>query len=155
MKYSIRLFTIVIFGVIGFAQCVLAHDLPGALGRKLSKAAATDNYSVSCFDDGNGVPDHLSVVVFDKKPRNPAKISAQILLPATGAASDISVDPVDGDGLPGSNIKLVGGAGPYQVNIAKTRSKKKGAEIYFVVFHCESATGTHTGTNEPELIKNQ
>lgn len=155
MKNTNRLLTIVLFGVISCTQFAQAHDLPGALGRKLSKAAATDMYTVSCFDDGNGVADHLSVEVFDKKPRNPAQISAQILLPATGADSGVAVDPVDGDGLPGEELTLAGGDGPYQVNIAKTRSKRRGAEIYFVIFHCESATGVHTGTNEPELIQNQ
>jgi hypothetical protein len=154
MKKLIQLLTILL-GVIGTVELVSAHEIAGAIGRKNSKAGGTDKYNVTCFDNNNGAPDHIFVQVFDTpRPRNPAKISIQAFLPATGAVSAISVAPND-KAFPSYSIKLVGGADLYEVDVTKSRSKKKGVEIYAITFHCQTANDVHTGTAEPELIQNQ
>lgn len=140
---------------LGCTEIALAHEQAGAVGRKNSKAGGTDMYTVSCFDDGNGVPEHLFVDVVDARPRNPAKISAQVMLPSTGAISEMTTDPGDGDAFPSPGLELAGGVGPYQIDVTKSKSGKKGVELYIVNFHCETAIGVHTGTTETELMQNQ
>ena len=144
--------------LLGFCyiSVAVAHEAAGTLGRKTKKAGGTDISVVSCYDDGNGAPDHLYMNVIDtRQPRNPAIISAQVVVPSTGAASGVVIDPVDGDAFPSAGITLAGGIGPYHIHITKTRSRKMGIEIYGLNFHCETATGVHTGTEAPEVIQNQ
>jgi hypothetical protein len=139
----------------GYADFVSAHTQSGALGRKNFKVGGTDKFLVRCFNDNAGKPDHLSLHVFDLPPRNPAKVSIRAIFPATGAATVISTDNIDSDRFPSPEVSLSGGAGLYQMNISRNRSTIKGAEVYLVEFHCETAAGAHTGTTEPQMIQNQ
>lgn len=156
MNNSIRFFAIIVVGVINCAQYVQAHEQAGALGRKNSKVGGTDMYSVSCNDDGNGAPEHLYVDVLDTaRPRNPALISISALSPADPATFAGVNQAANDAGIPSSGMKVFAGVGPYTVSISKSRSRKKGVEIYLLNFHCETATGVHTGTSETELLQNQ
>lgn len=152
---------VVLLGVIAYSACALAHEQAGTLGRKNSKAAATDVFTINCYNDDEPNhrpefdPHHLHIEVFDNRPRNPGLISAQITQPTTGAASDIVTDSVDGDLYPSAPAELASGSGPYQVVINKSKSKKKGIESYTLIFHCESADGNHTGTFDPEPVQKQ
>lgn len=148
---------LVVLMVFGFVSMVSAHEQAGAIGRKNSKAGGSDRYEVTCYNDGNGEAHHLIANVSDRRPLNPAKVGIQMILPATGETTALSIDPRDSDSLTSADVEIAGGNGPYQVNIQRIRTPKdkKGVEIYFVVFHCETATGTHTGTFEPVLIQNQ
>ena len=47
---------------LGYGGATLAHSKTGALG---SAASATDVYRVTCFNDGSGVPHHLTTQVKD------------------------------------------------------------------------------------------
>lgn len=142
--------------VIGFAGIVEAHTQPGAIGRTKSKAGGADSYEVTCFNanDGTGDPDHLYVDVKDMRPRNPALVSIQATVSATGIATPVSIDRKDGDSFPSAGNAVVGGAGPYIMTVQKSRSRIVGKEIYIAEFHCQSATGNHTGTDW-RMIQNQ
>jgi len=148
---------------IGYADFVSAHSQAGTLGRKNSKAAATDQYMVTCsnLNDGTGDPDHLLLHVKDLPPRNPARISIQAqYTDPTGAVivSQISTDlGRDGDAYFSPNVTLAGGTGPYLMTVTKTKSTVIGREIYLAEFHCQSSDATgdqHTGTDW-FMIKNQ
>jgi hypothetical protein len=141
---------------IGYGEFAAAHTQAGSIGRKKSKAGGTDIYEVACSNagDGTGEPDNLYVDVKDLRPRNPALISIQAMLPTSGSATPVSVDAKDSDRYPSPGYTLVGGAGPYRMIVSKGRSRTAGAEVYSVDFHCQSAAGAHTGTDWI-MIQNQ
>jgi hypothetical protein len=152
MKILIKITATIVLAVMGYVEFAAAHELVGSIGRKNSKAGGTDIQSVDCFDDGNGVPDHVFVQLSDsKRPRNPARISFQVFLPTTGEVSEVKVLPNDSNtASPG--IELAGGVNRYEIHVTKTRSRKKGVESYSGSVHCETAGGVHTGTTEPVPI---
>ena len=155
MKCSkkIKFATLIVAAV--YAGLVSAHTQPGAIPIKKTKAAGTDMFEVTCSNNPtDGVTDHLELSVTDKQPANPARISIQALLPATGAATAISADAKDNDGKPSPSVSLAGGAGPYVMSVTKTRSRIVGRENYVITFHCVSASGDHTGTDY-RMIQNQ
>lgn len=147
MKNTTKTIVITLLIAIGYTELVTADTQPGAIGRKKAKAGGTDQYEVTCSNDGRGEPDHLYLEVKDLRPRNPAQISIQAILPSTGAATAITSDAKDGDFFASPGVTLQGGVGPYIFSVSKTRSRLIGAEIYLAVFHCETADGAHTGTS--------
>lgn len=152
---SLKLLTaITVLLGLACAEIAVAHEQAGAMGRKNLRAGGGDILNVECFDDGNGAPDHLYVDIKDVRPLNPATVSVQVIMPSAGAVSEITTDPVDGDSLASPGLKIVGGAGVYQINVTKSRSKKKGVEIYLLNYHCETASGVHTGTGEASFLLN-
>lgn len=142
--------------VNGFMGIVEAHTQPGAIGRTKSKAGGTDIYEVTCFNanDGTGDPDHLYVDVKDMRPRNPALVSIQATVSATGIATPVSIDTKDSDAFPSAGNVVAGAGGPYIMTVQKSRSRLVGKEVYIAEFHCQSATGNHTGTDW-RMIQNQ
>jgi hypothetical protein len=154
MKKTTKTLATALLLILGYSELVIADTQPGAIGRKKSKAGGTDQYIVTCSNDGRGEPDHLYLEIRDLRPRNPALLSIQAMLPATGAATALSIDARDGDAYASPGATLVGGVGPYLFSVNKSRSSVIGAEIYLAVFHCETADGTHTGTSW-EMILNQ
>jgi hypothetical protein len=154
MKKTTKTLATALLLILGYSELVIADTQPGAIGRKKSKAGGTDQYVVTCSDDGRGVPHHLYLELKDLRPRNPAQLSIQAMLPATGAVTPLSIDARDGDFFSSPGVTLVGGVGPYLFSVNKSRSSVIGAEIYVAVFHCETADGTHTGTSW-EMILNQ
>jgi hypothetical protein len=149
MKNTKKILLATLLLAIGYGEFASAHTQAGSIGRKKSKAGGADIYEVTCSNagDGTGEPDHLYVDVKDLRPRNPAQVSIQAVLPTTGAATPISVDAKDSDPYPSPGNILAGGAGPYLMTVNKTRSRVAGAEVYLVEFHCQSAAGAHTGTD--------
>ncbi|WP_394752173.1 hypothetical protein [Crenothrix sp.] len=147
MKNTKKIMLATLLIAIGYGELVAAHTQAGSIGRKKSKAGGTDIYEVTCSNagDGTGEPEHLYVDVKDLRPRNPAQVSIQAVLPANGAATPVSIDAKDSDPFPSPGYTLVGGSGPYLMTVNKTRSRKAGAEVYLVEFHCQSAAGAHTG----------
>jgi len=143
--------------IIGYVCLASAHEQAGTLGRKNSTAAGTDIFQIDCYDDDNGDPHHLIANVSDLRPVNPALIGIQITSLTTGQESKLSIDPKDNDGKASADVKVVSDRGPYQVKIQRIRTPKdkKGVEVYFMVFHCETATGAHTGTSDPVMKQNQ
>lgn len=146
MKKTTKTLATALLLILGYSELVSADSQPGAIGSKRSKAGGTNQYLVTCSNDGRGEPHHLYLEVKDLAPRNPAQLSIQAMLPATGAATSLSIDWRDGDAYSSSGVTLVGGVGPYLLSVNKSRSNKRGAEQYVAIFHCETAEGIHTGT---------
>ncbi len=153
---------------------VLAHNQTGSLGIAASGAAATDTYQVTCSDDGSGVPNQLFVEVADLKlvaaDVKATLVSTQISNGYTATSTVLSEDPVDGDAAvctgTGNLQVCTGGFSPgvtlaagtasaaqnYIVNVnkqytASTVAAQKGIENYNLIYHCQTATGVHTGTS--------
>lgn len=136
------------------ATLVWAHGQNGSLGKATTAAAATDVYAVNCFDDGEGagVPSKLFIRVQDRAPKLASLVSVQIV--KSGLASVPSIDAVDGDAAYSPSIMLTGGAGIYTVIVNRQLSAAKGIEYYSLEYHCETAKGTHAGT-EISMSQNQ
>jgi hypothetical protein len=118
-------------GVTGVAS---AHNQTGGLGTAASGNAATDVYVVNCYDDGSGAAAKLSLRVADLAPVLAPLISIQA---TTNVNTGAGFSP---------EVTLVGGAGNYILNISKAASTVKGMDTYNAMFHCQTATGVHTGT---------
>lgn len=116
----------------------MAHDQSGALG---SAVGATDMYLVTCEDGEDGsTSEHLYLEVIDYLPKAAPLLSVQIF---KGGVALNATDPIDGDKVYSPELKFNGGNGGYLVIINKSAA---GAEKYGIVYHCESKTGSHTGT---------
>lgn len=122
-----------------------AHDVSGALG---SGTAATDFYLALCNDDGAGPPEKLFFQINGGAPATAPIVSAQ--LRKDGAAVNVA-DPVGGDSESSRQVEFPGGAGAYQLTVVKSRASPAN---YSFVFHCETASGEHTGT-DISVLQNQ
>lgn len=126
-----------------FSGNLWAHTQLGALGKP---ASATDIYQVTCLDDGNGPPHHLSTQVMDRAPVAPPMVSVTMTKDGKSAKS---TDPIDGDNQYSPETPLPGGGGAYLVSVTKSA---KGSEIYTLQYHCITANNVHTGSS---LVKKQ
>lgn len=130
-----------------YAGNAAAHTYSASIGKA---AKATDLYQVSCSDDGNGTPSSLTVSILDSRAQvatpNP-QLSIQILKSPKAANA---TDPAE-DAKYSPSVSVVGGIGPYLVMV---NHNKLGAvaENYTISYHCTTATGIHTGTQEPPTI---
>ena len=129
----------------GYAGLASAHSQSGALGSATSAAAAADIYAVTCSNDGSGPPAKLFLQVQDLPPKLPT-VLVGIQATKGGVASTQSIDTKDGDGVYSTGVTLSGGAGVYTLIVNKFASTVKGSETYIAQFHCQTATGVHTGT---------
>ena len=120
------------------AHAAFAHDQTGALGKAVG---ATDYYAVSCFDDGNGVADHLSFQIMDALPAAIPAVSAQV---TKGRLAVNTTDAIDGDATYSPAVLVKGGNGTYYVSVDKS---KAGVENYSFQYHCETSDNQHTGTS--------
>ncbi len=123
--------------ILGYVGGASAHDISGALGKS---PTATDYYQLSCYDDGNGPADHLSIQVIDMAPVAKPLISVQV---TKGILAGNTTDAVDGNATYSPALKMKGGDGDYAVTVDKTAA---GLETYSLQYHCETSTGDHTGT---------
>jgi hypothetical protein len=147
-------------------ELAFAHTQSGSLGNSTSGKAATDVYIVNCYNDdsGAGEPGRLYLHVIDRLERDLKtratwtvipKISAQAIKGSSKTA--LSIDTVDGDGKYSPGISFAKGAGDYTVRVNKAaavasckatpKAKCKGIDTYTLEFHCESAGGSHAGTD--------
>jgi hypothetical protein len=104
-----------------------AHSQDGSLGKTTTAAAATDVYTVNCFNDG-AVPAKLYVRVKDRAPKLAPALNVQIV--KSGLASVQSIDAIDGDAVYSPAISLTGGAGDYTLIVNKALSTVKGIDTY-------------------------
>ena len=131
---------IYLFWVSWLVSPALAHTQNGTLG---APASATDHYEVTCFNDGSGEPQSLSVEIRDSSPGALPQVSAHVQRNDT--LSTTSDDTV-ADGQTGPEIHVNEGAGIYRVLVTKTGS---GTKFYSVSFHCNvglNGTGAHAGS---------
>jgi hypothetical protein len=133
---SHTLLAVALMAVTGLAS---AHTQSGALGSTTSGGAATDIYSVSCYNDGSGAPAKIWYHVKDLAPVLAPVISIQV------ESGGISSDTVDGDANYSTAVTVAGTSG--NLKVMKSASTVKGSETYVAEFHCQTSNGTHTGTN--------
>ena len=147
--YSYKsLIKVILVSYLAYAGLVSAHTQSGSLGKKNTGAAATDLFNVTCpeYDlSGNAVlVDHLVISVKDMAPKLAPLISIQVK--KNNKLSVLSTDKVDGDTKYSPEVRSAGGAGTYLLAIKKSKSLKKGFEIYVAQFHCETVGNNHTET---------
>ena len=94
----------------------------------------------TCFDDGNGVPDHLLISVKDfSPPQANLLLSAQIIGRFNAATT---TDVTSGDSSSSPEVRIHEGVGPYQVLVTKSGP---GAREFVLTYHCMTANNVHTG----------
>ncbi len=121
-----------------------AHEQSGSFTS--GAAAATDYYQVTCSDDGNGAPDHLSFQVKDLTP-NASRVSVLVGKGATcspKACARNSTDRIDTDAAYSLPASVAQGPGVYLVFVKHTGP---GSDAYSLSYHCETVDNLHTGTN--------
>lgn len=122
---------------LGHAGIAAAHSQSGSLG---SGAGATDLYTVTCSTDSVGATFRLRTSVKD----DTAGSSLVQVQTRKGSIATNSTDPSGGDTAYSPIVFNNSGNGAYTVLVDKTAS---GANNYTLEFHCETASGGHTGTN--------
>ncbi|GAB4270721.1 MAG: hypothetical protein Kow0065_20520 [Methylomicrobium sp.] len=119
-----------------------SHSAGAVLDPAGNNPSFTALAEITCFNDGNGDPDHLFADVQDLSSPFP-DLLVNVQLYKGNQAINIT-DPYSGDGAPSPAIKLQGGAGVYRILVNKTGL---GPRAFEVTWHCETADGTHTGTD--------
>lgn len=127
---------------LGITPTVFAHSQGGTLG---TSASATDYYTVTCSDDGSGPPAALVAQVQDLAPVNAAAL-VSVTVNKGNATVHSTDNGTDGDAVASPLVSVSGGAGVYNVYVAKSNT---GAETYTLTAHCNTAGGVHTGTSDP------
>jgi hypothetical protein len=115
----------------------LLNSLPTAattVGSATSGVAKTDVYEVYCVTPATS----LTASVSDLAPAKPATVGIQIKKGT--AVSPLKTDAVDGDAGYSPVTTLVGGIGPYTVNVTKAASTTVGAETYKGLLSCKNGT---------------
>lgn len=98
---------------------------------------------VTCFDDGNGAPDHLSIRIEDTSPYVEGSQLTFLVYKANRAIS--TSDPIPADGQYGPLVKLHAGGGRYTMMLNTTGP---GPRNFIAEWHCVTADEIHTGTSE-------
>lgn len=141
-------------GVIGTA--VQAHTFGGRLSSTPDSAAS---YSVSCYNDGNGEAARLFFNIQGKTASAPYNVTLSVqkkLDNGQVVSAGPVVDPINGDAGSSPSAALVGGSGSYVLTVGKAPRQPggstAGASVFSFDFHCEAASGAHTGTDQPIAI---
>ncbi|MDV6343398.1 hypothetical protein [Nitrosomonas sp. Is37] len=125
-----------------YAATINAHSGGATLDPAGNKATFTALARVTCFDDGNGPADFLTAQIRDNSPAIPGMFVSLQLLKGSKAISVTDTTPGDAQFSP--FVTLQGGNGTYFMMADKTIA---GARDFEVQWHCNTATGTHTGTD--------
>ena len=128
-------------------------------GARLPAAAdAATTYSIACYNDGNGETSKLFFNIQGK-----TRVSFNVMLVVRKKLDNgetIQAEPVvdktNADGKPSLPGELKGGNGTYLLTISKIPSQAGGGTggvmVYSFDFHCETASGAHTGTQEQPTV---
>jgi hypothetical protein len=142
-KFSI-VFGAMLIAALEYAPIAWSHDLSGSLGVDQS---ATDHYLLYCNDDGSGPPDHLFFQLTGGLPASAPLVSAQIQIPDNRFAVNLT-DPKNGDKESSRGVDIPGGAIAYELTVNKSGA---GKVSYSFTYHCQTASGAHTGTENVKL----
>jgi hypothetical protein len=119
-----------------------AHDMSSSLA---VQASASDYFQVSCLDD-EAVTELLFFRLTGSKSAAAPVVSAQI---SKGSqATNLTIDSKTGFSR---GVEVHGGGGAYYVTVNKSKAGRAG---YAFDYHCQSASGIHTGT-ETVTLQNQ
>ncbi len=141
--------TALVLAAAGYASHALAHTAIGTLDPAGNNPNDTALAQVTCYDDGDGPPDHLYVQVQDMSPPVPGLlVSAQAFKDSPTPTMGNTTDPVSGDANASAAITNVGtGNGLYWLSVSKTHVA--GPRNFTVTYHCQTASDVHTGTCGP------
>ena len=128
--------------IAGYTATISAHGGGATLDPAGNKATFTALARVTCLDDGNGPPDHLVAHVRDNSPAIPGMFVSLQLHKGSKAISITDTTPGDAEFSP--FVTLQGGNGTYFMMADKTIA---GVRDFEVEWHCNTATGVHTGTD--------
>ncbi|PKM11788.1 MAG: hypothetical protein CVV13_07820 [Gammaproteobacteria bacterium HGW-Gammaproteobacteria-3] len=152
MKPTFLSKTLLLTGLIALALAgtAHAHTAIAPLGDIDDQGSNTAVADITCFNDGNGEPDHLLASIKDLSPPVPGLlINLQMLkgktfAPGQPIIATSTTDPVSGDTEASDYILLHRGGGVYTIMLNKTGP---GTREFELVWHCNAADGTHTGTD--------
>jgi hypothetical protein len=133
--------------IAGYAGQSLAHSTDGVLDPNGNNASATNFWQLICYDDGNGAPHHLYTQIQDNSPPVPGLLLSTQIFTANAMAN--TTDTVSADGQGSNPASLYGGAPTggaqiYYISVSKT---KAGSRSFSLIYHCQTANDTHTGTD--------
>lgn len=150
-NHSIKnLLSVAVLMAVGYAPVSLAHTVSGPLDFSGVGASASDILTVDCFNDSNGEPDHLVASVEDLSPPAASQI-VSLQIHKDNKMTNTS-DTSSAAGGPSPAVKLSAGGGTYRISLTKTAA---GVRNVSLDYHCETATGAHTGTGEIGIIQVQ
>jgi hypothetical protein len=158
---KINLLSIAILIACSYTSTVLAHDYADSL-KSANGASATDLYRIDCSQDvaaASQSPTHqLFIQILDQSAAG-GKLSATASVFTPGAGKAITVtDPTGGDGAasPLKTLTVIGAdQQDVQFFIAVSHSAT-GTKNYVLSYHCQDASGQHTGTSlPPAILQNQ
>lgn len=127
---------------VGHTPIALAHTQGGSLG---SGAGATDLYTVTCSTNAGGATFRLYTRVKD----NTSGSSLVQVQTRKGSIATNTTDPSGGNTAYSPTVYNNSSNGAYNVLVDKSAS---GTNSYTLDYHCQTATGVHTGTG---IIQNQ
>ncbi len=147
----------VILIVSSYTPTVLAHDYVGTLGT-LAGASATDLLRVDCSQDVGAAsqsPTHQLYITITDGTAAGGKLtaSAAVFTPGFGKATTVT-DPKGGDGVssPEKTLTVIG-ADKQDVEFFITiNHSATGGKSYTLGYHCQDASGQHTGTSNPLTV---
>lgn len=126
----------------GYTATISAHGGGATLDPAGNKATFTALARVTCFDDGNGPADQLIARIRDNSAPIPGMfVSLQVL---KGSKAISITDTTSGDAEFSPFVTLQAGNGVYFMMVDKTMA---GARNFEAEWHCNTATGVHTGTD--------
>ena len=146
MKYlpmKKNIITALIACSVGYVSVSNAHDAGATLDADGTIRSFSGLASVTCFNDGSGIPDNLIVSIKDNSPPVPGLMVNVQVVSSNGDRVNSITDTVSGDADFSPFIKVQDGDGPYIVIVNKT---DVGARDFDLQYHCNTANDVHTGT---------
>lgn len=129
---------------LGYGGVSMAHEAQATMDPDGNVAGFTGYALVTCFDDGNGPTDHFAVSIKDlSPPQDNLFVSVQVI---GGVSAASATDPVSGDNGSSPEIRVRNGNNPYLILVNKTG---EGPRTFLLTYHCQTASGIHTGTSDP------
>ena len=140
-----------------YVSTVLAHDYVGSLGT-LTGASATDLLRVDCSLDAGAAsqsPTHQLFIQLNDGTATGVKLSASaaVYTPGYGKATTVT-DPTGGDGVasPSKTLTVIGADQQDNQFFITVNHSATGAKSYTLGYHCQDASGQHTGTSLPLTV---
>lgn len=147
---------LIILGPGALGSAVQAHTFGGRLSSVPDSAAS---YSVNCYNDGNGEAAQLFFNIQGKTANAPYNLTLAVQKKLDNGqviSAGPVVDPINGDAGSSPSAALRGGSGSYVLTVGKSPRQPggstAGASVFSFDFHCETASGAHTGTDQPIAI---
>lgn len=125
-----------------YANIAWSHSGGATTDAAGTNPSATVLTVVTCSDDGNGTPHHLTAQIKDQS--GPVAGLLLSLHLQKGNQMTSTTDSVSGDANYSPEVSLNAGAGVYYLSITKTAA---GARQFDAVWHCMTFDNQHTGTD--------